>query len=249
MNMYDHDRSKRLAAYSDSSPDISPWHKFGTGIMSTTLSTIWAAEAVSALYTYPTGVALYIASESTDDDVGGAGCESVEVIGLDTSYAPLSTTVAMNGTTKVLVPGTWGRVFRLKNVSDSGQDVTGPINVGTGTFTSGVPAIIHGEMRTGNQSQMAFYTVPTGKTLLLESFNISVPSTKIFTGGLYERSYGGTFRNQGEISASETNFTIEYKTPRPFPEKTDIEWRGLVTVSGGSVSVIASGLLVSTSIL
>lgn len=148
------------------------------GSIPATLETVWQE---SAVYT-PLSTAMstpYCASASTDDDGSpvGTGARTITVKGLNTSFAPFTETVTMDGQTSVNLATANVLIINSLEVATAGSTGgnAGIIQCGTGTNTAGDPAVTHAYLAvmsgtvvagSGNKSQSFIYGVAAGKTLL-----------------------------------------------------------------------------------
>lgn len=170
-----------------------------------------------ATYTYlNTATPLTVWSDSASDtDV------SVLISGLDADYLPITETVTLtNGTTGVVTTKSF---LRVNNMSLTRIPMNvGVIHVGNNGKTTVLCVIEAGAGR----SQQTIYTVPAGYTFYLAQSNWYTNNTGNNTG-LY-RSWTQT--PTGLINIVLTfPFPINYNSlkviPRPYTEKTDIQWQ------------------------
>ena len=147
-------------------PGKSSVNKFGNnGSLATSATeTIWDG---SNAYTFPTSASITDIRQATDQlDNRGA---SIEIQGLDTDWALVTQTVALdatNTTTEVDLTTALRRVFRMK-VLDA-EPLDADVWVGaTGMSASTANGIIQ---TTNNQTLMAIYTIPAGKTGYMSSY-------------------------------------------------------------------------------
>ena len=111
-------------------------------------------------------------TDNTNDTGGGTGALTVRITGLDASGDAQPNDVTMTGTTAANTASTFSAVFNVRVLTTGGNNAnTGVIHVGTGSFTSGVPAIRMLSMQIGhNTSLSAYYVVPLAKTLVIRQF-------------------------------------------------------------------------------
>lgn len=153
---------------------------------------------------------------------------TVLVNGLDADYNLISETIHLtNGTTGVLSTRQFLRVNSI-NITKTPMNV-GRVHVGSSDKTTSLAYIAIDAGR----SQMTVYTVPAGYTFYLTQSNFYTNQTGSQTG-LY-RSYTKTVT--GVVNTILTfPFVTQYRSdkvvPRPYPEKTDIQWQ--VASSGGT---------------
>lgn len=157
---------------------------------------------------------------------------SVLVSGLDANYLPITETVIVNDGTGTLTTQSFLRVNSLSITRL-------PMNVGLITAGSSDKTIelAHIEIGAG-RSQMTVYTVPAGYTFYLTQSQWYTNNTGQQT--TQYRSY--TVAANGVINIVLTfPFPAEYNSvkvvPRPYPEKTDIQWQA----SGSSGSTRIGG--------
>ena len=156
---------------------------------------------------------------------------SVLISGLDTNYLPITETVVLNnGLTGVQTTKSFFRVNSMA-LTRTPMNV-GVIHCGNAGKTQVLCAIEAGAGR----SQMTVYTVPAGYTFYLTQSNWFSNNTGNNTG-LY-RSW--TQSATGVINVILTfPFPVNYNSlkvvPRPYPEKTDIQWQ--VASNSGSAKV------------
>lgn len=192
-------------------PGISIVNKFGrnpdidTG---TVPEDVWAGGGV---YTgFPTGTPelIEVLSSSSNDTDGGSGCEVVTVYGLDANGVEQSENVTLSGTTPVDTASTYSRLFRVQCIeSNNGSNDTfndGSITARWTTTTSVVFAVMPADR---GQTQIATYTIPSGKTGLLRNFKASVndATSTVVDGGLWVRPDGASPRLIRIFSASQTD--------------------------------------------
>lgn len=132
----------------------------------------------SAISATPAAVAV-ASSDNTNDNSGGTGALTVRIFGLDASGNAQVVDETMNGTTAVTTSETWSAVHIVTVLTTGGNNAnTGTLFVGTGSFSSGVPAVRMLSMQIGhNKSQSGYYVVPTGKTLYLRQLTSTVASS------------------------------------------------------------------------
>jgi hypothetical protein len=183
----------------------------------------------NSTYTYlNTATYLTVWSDSASDTN-----VSVLISGLDANYLPITETVTLtNGVTGVQTTKSFLRVNNM-NLTRTPMNV-GVIHAGNNGKTTVLCAIEPGAGR----SQQTIYTVPAGYTFYLTQANWYTNNTGNNTG-LY-RSW--TQSPTGLINIVLTfPFPINYNSlkvvPRPYPEKTDIQWQ----VSSKSGSLGAGG--------
>jgi hypothetical protein len=181
-----------------------------------------------------------VSSSSANDTSNGTGARTVLISGLNSSYNPISETLTLTGQTEVATANSYLRVTGIQTLTaGSNGSNAGVIYVGTGTVTTGVPAVIHELAPIGfNTAMSGAYTVPAGYTAYL------------YRGGLTSQSNGNNFitaklrySNQGSpwITSAVTVFTadmVEYdfEYPLALPEKTDIEADATVSANTSVVT-------------
>jgi hypothetical protein len=197
-----------------------------TADVSTSYVPLWHGNST---YTYlNTATYLTVWSDSASDTN-----VSVLISGLDANYLPITETVTLtNGVTGVQTTKSFLRVNNM-NLTRTPMNV-GVIHAGNNGKTTVLCAIEPGAGR----SQQTIYTVPAGYTFYLTQANWYTNNTGNNTG-LY-RSW--TQSPTGLINIVLTfPFPINYNSlkvvPRPYPEKTDIQWQ----VSSKSGSLGAGG--------
>lgn len=195
------------------------------------------------VYNYSTSADIIsLSSDNTNDD------QDYEVQGLDTDFNMVTQTITANGLVRVLIPTALIRVFRVKNVGTT--DNAGHIFVFKGTAVggtvAGVPstvADIRAIIQPGNnQTLMAIYTIPNGKTGYLTDFYMaSAGASKniAYIVKLWVRTDGGVFqlKHQTSVDDSGTSYAKqEYQIPPVYSAKTDLA----ITVQCGAAATAAS---------
>lgn len=233
----------------------------------TTFEPVWEESAayapqVSAL------VIPYCASSSTDDDGDpvGTGARTITVTGLNTSFEAFSETLTMNGTTSV--PLTTSNILMFNSIevitAGSGGVNAGIIQCGTGTNTSGDPAVTHAYLPVssstaipgagvggGNKSMGFIYGVPASHTLVCRNISAGCVTTGTTAAlyvaidgytnlGIMKRFFSQAMHNIG------TNPSV---TPAllKFPEKTIVIGKMAGISATGPVSLQAECLLIKNA--
>lgn len=168
---------------------------------------------------------------------------SVLISGLDTDYLPITETVVLtNGATGVLSTKSF---LRINNLTTTGSvNALGTIRAGDTGKTITLAAINDGAGR----SQMTIYTVPAGYTFYLTQSNFYTNQN----GNQYSNYRSYTQMPNGlTTKVLQFPFTTDYNSvkivPRPYAEKTDIQWQCNASASsqiGGQIE----GYLISNSI-
>jgi len=233
-------------------PSTTFIHKFGNTPDFDTgdgLVDIWdgANDGASDLmvYTYSTTADIDSLSSSDNGDT-----QSVEVQGLDSSFNLVTQTKTLTGQTRVALDTDLIRVFRVKNLgsTDFAGRVYCFVNVAT---TGGVPNTltnIRAEVDDGNnQTLMALYTIPNGKTGYLNEFEASVAGASRsaeYQIDLYARPFGGVFQLKNRTSLQDggtTHWLHPFLVPEPFPAKTDIAMRVKLLTAAITAANISAG--------
>jgi hypothetical protein len=202
--------------------------------------TVWIG---SSVYSFPTAASvLKISSSSTDDDVAGTGARTVLVDGLNADYERVTETVELDGQTAVNTTNSYIRVNRMTVLTaGSGGTSVGNIYAGTGTVTSGVPAVVVNQTGiVANETESSFYTVPAGYTAYFTAWTMSSGNTTADEWtrfSLRVRPFGGVFgyKAQYHIPASGI-YECNTAYPLPVPEKSDVEIQAATSDGTAAVS-------------
>jgi hypothetical protein len=211
---------------------------FSTAVGSTALGPVWEGLTLSGgAYAYPSSAApLVLVSDSASD----TSALSVQIQGLDANYAPLTETIAMNGTTNVTTTNSFLRINLMTT--------TNGLNVGN--ITAKISSTTYAKISAGiGQTQMSIYTVPKGYTFYLSY--VQADASIGFTSSNYMKFAEYNKDNTtGEINVlSQTTFVqtlnIPYTCPIPHNEKTDIQFQIVAnTGSPFSCNIYAGGILI-----
>lgn len=225
-------------------PGFDVVDKFGLNTLiepSTDPEDIWE-QGGTYEFTADTGATYYMSSS----DVSDTQPVRMGVLTVDSNGNWNDETVvqSLNGQTPVEIVAPSGdpvvRFYRAENISTRGDDFVGSIYFyETDTVTGGVPdsgsTTIRGLILNGNnQTQMAIYTVPTGKVgFLFEGelgleFDGSAGAGTQFARCEYRSArQGEVFKTKKTISLTNIGTNI-YQNPRffrdPIPAKTDIKF-------------------------
>lgn len=187
------------------------------------------------LYTYNDTPSIQYISSSDALDVG----MEITVEGLDADYKEQSVTVLLNGQNQTQI-GTGETFVRVSRAYNSGPlEFAGNLLIYDDTVTSvtlGVPSpttSIKAEIKPiEQQTYMAIYTIPAGKTGYFLGGAISLTTgasaNKSAIVDLMTRQFGGVFTGQETIAITSTgtsNFAQDLHAlgPLKLPEKTDIK--------------------------
>jgi len=206
----------------------------------TSNETVWIGS--TGTYSFPAAASvLKISSSSADDDAAGTGARTVLVDGLNADYERVTEVVSLDGQTAVNTTNSYIRVNKMTVLTaGSGGTSVGNIYAGTGTVTSGVPAVVVNQTGVlANETESAFYTVPAGYTAFINAWTMSSGNTVAdewtrFTFRV--RPFGGVFGIKAQYHIAGSGI-YECMTvyPLPIPEKADIDV--LAATSDGTASV------------
>ena len=213
-----------------------------------TEETIWTQ---GGNYPWPTAAfTAYIVSDDAADTSAGTGARTVTVQGLDENYVFQSVDVALYGTTEVQVGDAngWLRVFRaFVLTAGSAGTAAGTLHVQT---TGG--GTVYANLSNGNQTQMALYTVPAGKTLFLDDINFTAAISQANNYAVVSfsaREFGGIFRKKYVNTLQSNQLIAKFEYPLRFPEKTDMECRAFCSNNNNLIGASFQGVLVDDDLL
>lgn len=120
-----------------------------------------------------------ISSSSASDTAAGTGARTVHVLGINGTGGYAEEIVTLNGQTAVDTVNTYDAIERMTVLTvGSGGVNAGTIYAGTGTVTSGVPAVPYSAIGVGdNLSLVGHWTCPTGFTGYLVAGKLTTGTT------------------------------------------------------------------------
>jgi hypothetical protein len=167
---------------------------------------------------------LQVSSSSASDAAAGVGARTVLIEGLDANYNEISEVVILGGQTAVPTTKTYHAINNMivLSVGSTGHNV-GAINIGTGTVTSGVPAVLWDLIGpTYNQRTTAHYTVPAGYTAYLAKGVFTagqVSGSSAVTGKLNVSDPSGITRVTAITTLNNGSVEYTFVYPVELPEK------------------------------
>jgi len=189
--------------------------KFGHNeSVGTAIEDIWEP---GGLYPYlSAATVMTISSSDVDDTSAGTGARTVELFGLDENYKEVSELITLNGQNGVSTANSYLRVIRMivRSAGSSGYN-EGSLYLGTGTITTGVPAVIHMQVEFTaaglgeNQTNFALYTIPVGHTGLIMNVNFSNPQAKSAEVYIKVRPFGEVFQTKYRDMVWQANHLID----------------------------------------
>jgi hypothetical protein len=181
-------------------------------------------------------------SDAADVSPSGTGARTVQITGLNANYFEVSETVVLNGQTAVNTVNSYLYVNGLTVTSvGSGGANAGNVNVGTGTVTSGVPAVLYDMIAIGyNNRTTGHYCIPAGYTgfLVQGLFTAGQASgSTAITGKLLIHSSDDNIVRVGAITTL-NNGVVQYmfNYPTAIPEKNCIGATAIGSAANNSVS-------------
>ena len=193
------------------------------------------------IYTYPVDSTAPITHLYSTN---AADTQNIEVQGLDINGDLIVQTKILTGTTVVSLDTPLWRVFRLKNIGT--VDITGIVHA-----SDSGKSVSYAQINDGNnQTLMALYTIPNGKTgyLLKGTANIvGINRDYSIDGKVSMRNFGSVFQlknTYGLNTNGNSYFDHEYPIPLPIPGKTDIRVQVISSAAGGKINNTFDILLV-----
>ena len=159
---------------------------------------------------------------------------TVKIDGLDANYDMITETVVLNnGTTGVL---STKQFLRVNTLSVMGSvNAIGTIRVGSSDKVITLAAVFDGN----GVSQMTIYTVPRGYTFYLSQVNIVTNQNGNQSSAYRSFTQGPTGLTRKVLQFPlTTDYNSVKVVPRPYAEKTDIQWQCSSTASsqiGGQI--------------
>ncbi len=178
-------------------------------------------------YVYSTTADIDSISSSDNGDT-----QLVEIQGLDSDFLLVTQTVTLSGQARQAFGTNLIRIFRVKNIGS--VDFAGTVVAYVNTaITGGVPndntkirAVVH---IGNNQTEMAIFTVPAGKTGYMRDWYASTSAAKKDSSHvikIFARPFGQVFQlkhTSSIIESGSSHIKHDYIEPEVFTEKTDVE--------------------------
>jgi hypothetical protein len=196
----------------------------------------------------------YVYSTSADIDsvtsTDSGDTQDIEVQGLDGNYDLVTQTVTLTGSGYTALGSSLLRVFRMKNVNSTDNAghiycyVSGATTGGVPNNGSDVRAVIQPE---NNQTLMALYTIPNGKTGYMRDWFASTAGankTSNYKIELRARPLNQVFqlKHLSSIEDGGTSYIQHnYQEPEKFSAKTDIVMRAEITESNITEASVSAG--------
>ena len=194
-------------------------------------------------YTYITSAStLTLVSTSASDDT----VAKVLISGLDSSFSPISETLALNGTSGVTTVNSY---FRVNSMTLTTPGTSQTTNVGTITLKQSSNVIAQINVGIG-KTQMSIYTVPAGYSFYLDLAEVNT-SNSYTSSNIITYSVQAINNVTGvKLAVLQQPFVSIYlanraSDPFVYTEKTDIQWQ-LVTSTATTVS---AGLIIAGKLI
>lgn len=205
----------------------------------TTFIPVW--ENATA-YTYPVSATTMLLWSSSASDTS----VSVLISGLDASYNQISETLVLtNGVTGVTTVNSYLRINSIQTIGTNNP-------VGKISLSNAGKTLEYAIMTAGNgKSQMTIYTVPNGYTFYLTRANaysnqVGNVSSSYCTYRVYTATQTGL--QQIVLQAPfANNYSSIRIAPRPYLQKTDIQWQANTPSSTAAVGIGVEGILISNT--
>lgn len=159
-----------------------------------------------------------ISSSSANDTAAGTGARTVYILGINGTGGYAEEIVTLNGQTEVNTVNTYDAIERMTVLTvGSGGVNAGTIYAGTGTVTSGVPAVPYSAIGVGdNTSLVGHWTCPTGFTGYLVRGKITTGTTtasQYIIGKLKLRDVDGVVRTAAIVTLSDGAAWYDFDYP------------------------------------
>lgn len=194
---------------------------------------------------------LKISSTSANDTSAGTGARTVVISGLDGDFNTVTETVILNGQTAVNTTNSYLYVNQFYVATlGSGTANAGDINAGTGTVTSGVPAVLYDIIATGfNQRTTAHYCVPAGYTGYMVKGVITAgqaTGSTAVTAFLKQHGTDDVLRVGAVAAINNGSVSYDFDPPYVIPEKNCVGATAIGAAANNSVSAFFNIVLVKT---
>lgn len=184
-----------------------------------------------------------IVSSSANDTSAGTGCRTVLIYGINGSYARVTETVTMNGTTPVNTVNSYLHIhlMQIQTVGSVGW------NVGDITATAATDATVTCKIdATDGQSESAIYLVPTGYKAYIMRVRARMNNSTANSSanvGLYTIPFGLGMQIKTELGINNTGSSfieLNYTDSSPFivTEKSWIRMR-VINVTNNNTEIQA----------
>lgn len=203
-------------------PDITFEHK--TGYIQTNFSngdTVWDDGSAYPWASLATAQTLYLDSSTNNANDRGL---PIIIVGLDSSYDMQTEEIILDANNSTTSVATTKQFLRINNVyvnngvTNEG-DITVRVTNGLGTLVAIIPAGF-------GRTMTAVYTVPAGYTGYLLKGAASCTSASVI--GFYIKYFGEGFKLQHVATVDSGQYNYDFPIPLPFPEKTDMDVRGII---------------------
>jgi hypothetical protein len=180
-----------------------------------------------------------------------AGTQDIEIQGLDSNYDLVTQTATLNGTAQVTLSTSLIRVFRAKNVGST--NLAGNVYIFEQTADAGADGIPDDTTKiraviyaANNQTEMAIYTVPNGKSAYMRGFyatNAGARQTADYLVKLKVRPDGQVFQLKHKFVVADNQVPYQhiYTDPQKFTEKSDIEMTVQLLTAGKTDANMIAG--------
>ena len=178
--------------------------------------TVWAINGILGHPASPT--IMTVSSSSADDAAAGTGARTVFIEGVNGTGGLVTETVTLDGQTAVSTVNSYDAIERMVVLTvGSGEKNAGLIYIGTGTVTSGVPAVPYNVMGIGeNNAITGHFTCPAGFTAYLTKGSISVGPTvanQFVLGRLKLRGTDGITRTAAKVTVQSGTAEFDFYYP------------------------------------
>jgi len=213
--------------------------KFGENDdLDTALETVWDVGGLYPWNAFSAATLLDVVSDEVEDVFSGTGARVAELQGLDANFNKVTENVNLSGTIAVSTTLQFRRLFRIKVLSAGTQGS----NEGTVTASHPDGTTLAQVSATKNQTLMALWTVPSGKTMYMVDvyFNGGVAQRTIHAE-LYIRSPNQVFQLKRHFKLYESSIIYTFPFPLVVSSTSDIEIRAESSGVNGQLAAGFSG--------
>lgn len=212
-------------------------HKFGAvpSMSTNTTGTIWdVGDTLYPWSAFASASTLTIAANATENG------KTVTIYGLDADYNTIDENVTISGGAATTIKS-FIRVYRAFCSATNTNNID--IKVGSTTvarITAGLA-----------QTLMSVYTVPANYTAYLKQGTMSAQAAADATGNMFVRYFGQTSFRVGhsfEVAGAGGQYTYNFSTPIPIPEKSDIDVRITTRSNNGRYTAAFDLILIKTGL-